>query len=179
MCDYTRIPCSVSTWKTFIAGYDVQWDALGGSSHKWMIKMSNKTVIDGEGLVLGRLSSMVAKRLLNGEFIELVNAEKIVVSGAKKMIIDKEKEFLNVGGFTRGPIHHRQPHRIVRKTIRGMLPHRKAHGREAFRRLKVHIGVPEEYEASEKETFEKIHANKLSKRYVTIGEIAENIGWKK
>ena len=141
--------------------------------------MSNKTVIDGEGLILGRLSSMVAKRLLNGEFIELVNAEKIVVSGAKKMIIEREKEFLGVGGHEKGPVHYRQPHRIVRKTIRGMLPHRKAHGREAFRRLKVHIGVPEEFEAAEKETIEKIQARILGKRYVTIGEIAENIGWKK
>ena len=144
-----------------------------------MIKMSNKTVIDGEGLVLGRLSSMIAKRLLSGEHIELVNAEKIVVSGKKKMIIDREKEFLNVGGHEKGPVHYRQPHRIVRKTIRGMLPHRKAHGREAFRRLKVHIGVPEEFEAAEKETIEKIQASILGKRYVTIGEIAENIGWKK
>ncbi len=141
--------------------------------------MSNKTVIDGEGLILGRLSSMVAKRLLSGEHIELVNAEKIVVSGAKKMIIAREKEFLNVGGHEKGPVHYRQPHRIVRKTIRGMLPHRKAHGREAFRRLKVYIGVPEEHEAAEKETFEKIQASRLSKRYLTIGEIAENIGWKK
>ena len=141
--------------------------------------MSNKTVIDGEGLILGRLSSMVAKRLLNGEFIELVNAEKIVVSGAKKMIINREKEFLGVGGHEKGPVHYRQPHRIVRKTIRGMLLHRKAHGREAFRRLKVHIGVPEEFEAAEKETIEKIQARILGKRYVTIGEIAENIGWKK
>ncbi len=141
--------------------------------------MSNKTVIDGEGLILGRLSSMVAKRLLAGEQIELVNAEKIVVSGAKKMIIEREKEFLGVGGHETGPVHYRQPHRIVRKTIRGMLPHRKAHGREAFRRLKVHIGVPEEFEAAEKETIEKIHARILGKRYVTIGEIAENIGWKK
>jgi large subunit ribosomal protein L13 len=141
--------------------------------------MSKKTVIDGEGLILGRLSSMVAKRLLAGEQIELVNAEKIVVSGAKKMIIDREKEFLGVGGHEKGPVHYRQPHRIVRKTIRGMLPHRKAHGREAFRRLKVHIGVPEEFEAAEKETIEKIQARILGKRYVTIGEIAENIGWKK
>jgi large subunit ribosomal protein L13 len=141
--------------------------------------MSKNTVIDGEGLVLGRLSSMVAKRLLAGESIDLVNAEKIVVSGKKKMIINKEKEFLNVGGHEKGPVHYRQPHRIVRQTIRGMLPHRKAHGREAFRRLKVYIGVPEEFETAEKETIDKIHSSKLSKRFVTIGEIAENIGWKK
>jgi large subunit ribosomal protein L13 len=141
--------------------------------------MSTKTVIDGEVLRLGMMASVVAKSLLSGESIDIVNAEKIVVSGKKKMIINREKEFLNVGGFERGPVHYRQPHRIVRQTIRGMLPHRKAHGREAFRRLKVYIGVPEEFEAAEKETFDKIHSSNLSKRFVTIGEIAENIGWKK
>ncbi len=143
------------------------------------LKMGKKTVIDGENLVLGRLSSRIAKRLLTGEQIDLVNAEKIVVSGKKKMIIKKRKEFLNTGGFQRGPIHYRQPHRIVKRTIRGMLPHRKAHGREAFGRLKVHIGVPEEFEEAEKETFRKIRSENLGRRYVTMGEIAESIGWRK
>ncbi len=141
--------------------------------------MSTRTVIDGDGLILGRMSSMIAKRLLAGETIDLVNAEKIVVSGNKQAIIAQEKEFLNVGGFEKGPVHYRQPHRIVRKTIRGMLPYRKAHGRDAFKRLKVHIGVPDEFEGAELEKMEKYHSSNLNRRFVTIGEIAENIGWKK
>jgi large subunit ribosomal protein L13 len=144
-----------------------------------MENMSTRTVIDGEGLILGRMASVVAKRLLAGEFIDIVNSEKIVISGDKQMIIIKEKEFLNVGGHEKGPVHYRQPHRIVRKTIRGMLPHRKAHGREAFRRLKVYIGVPEDFEGTELEKMEKYHSSNLNRRFVTIGEIAENIGWKK
>ena len=95
------------------------------------------------------------------------------------MIINKEKEFLNVGGHERGPVHYRQPHRIVRRTIRGMLPYRKAHGRDAFKRLKVHIGIPEEFREADFEKMEKYHSKKLNRRFVTIGEIAENIGWKK
>ena len=141
--------------------------------------MSTKTVIDGDGLILGRMSSAVAKRLLAGEAIDIVNAEKIVVSGKKQMVIEKEKEFLNVGGFEKGPVHYRQPHRIVRMTIRGMLPYRKSHGRDAFKRLKVHIGVPEELSGAELEKMEKYHSSNLNRRFVTIGEIAENIGWKK
>ena len=141
--------------------------------------MSTRTVIDGDGLILGRMSSIVAKRLLKGETIDIVNAEKMVVSGKKKMVINKEKEFLNVGGHEKGPVHFRQPHRIVKRTIRGMLPHRKAHGREAFKRLKVHIGVPDEFEGAELEKMEKYHSSNLNRRFVTIGEIAENIGWKK
>ena len=141
--------------------------------------MSIKTIIDGDGLILGRMASVVAKRLLTGEIIDIVNAEKIVVSGKKHMIINNEKEFLNVGGFGKGPIHYRQPHRIVRRTIRGMLPHRKAHGRAAFSRLRVHIGVPEKFEGTDMEKMDKYHSSKLYRRYVTVGEIAENIVWKK
>jgi large subunit ribosomal protein L13 len=141
--------------------------------------MSTKTVIDGDGLILGRMASIIAKRLLAGEAINIVNAEKIVVSGNEQTIIAKEKEFLNVGGRGKGPTHFRQPHRIVRRTIRGMLPHRKSHGRAAYKRLKVYIGLPEEFEEADLEKMEKYHSSKLNRRFVTIGEIAENIGWKK
>jgi len=141
--------------------------------------MSGRTVIDGDGLILGRLASTVAKRLLAGETIDIVNAEKIVVSGKRKMIVEKEKEFLGVGGFGKGPIHYRQPHRMVRRTIRGMLPHRKSHGRDAYSRLKVYIGVPRELEAAEKESILEVNSSNLSRRFVTVGEIAEAIGWKK
>jgi len=133
-----------------------------------MKKMSERTVIDGDSLILGRLASMVAKRLLAGEAIDIV-----------KMIIDTEKEFLNVGGHGKGPIHYRQPHRMVRRTIRGMLPHRKSHGRDAYRRLRVHIGVPRELEAAEKQSIPEVHSSNLNRRFVTVGEIAEAIGWKK
>jgi large subunit ribosomal protein L13 len=144
-----------------------------------MKNMSTKTIIDGEGLILGRMASIVAKRLLAGETIDIVNAEKIIVSGDKQAIIAKEKEFLGVGGNEKGPVHYRQPHRIVRKTIRGMLPYRKANGRDAFKKLKVHIGVPDEFEGAELEKMEQYHSDNLNHRFVTIGEIAENIGWKK
>jgi len=144
-----------------------------------MKNMSTRTVIDGDGLILGRMASIIAKRLLTGETIDIVNAENIVVSGKKKMVINTEKEFLEVGGHGKGPIHYRQPHRIVKRVIRGMLPHRKSHGRDAFSRLKVHIGVPDEFEGADLEKMEKYHSSKLNRRFVTVGEIAENIGWKK
>ena len=140
--------------------------------------MNDRTVIDADGLILGRMASIVAKRLLKGEIIDIVNAEKTVVSGKRLFHINKRKEFLNVGGRTRGPVHWRQPHRIVRRTIRGMLPYRKRKGRDAFRNLKVHIGVPDEFESSEFDTISEADYRRLRNRYVTVGEIAKNIGWK-
>ena len=136
-------------------------------------------VVDADGLILGRMASIVAKRLLEGERIEIVNAESAVISGKRLKVIKDWKEFLEVGGRGRGPIHWRRPNTIVRRTIRGMIPHRKARGREAFRRLRVHIGVPEELASVEKESIPEAHVSKLGNRYVTVGEIAENIGWKR
>lgn len=138
-----------------------------------------RAVVDAEALILGRMASTVAKRLLEGERIEIVNSEGAVVSGKRLKVIKEWKAFLIVGGRGRGPIHWRKPNMIVRRTIRGMLPYRKARGMEAFRRLRVHIGVPEELVDVEKESIPEAHANRLGGRYVTVGEIAANIGWKK
>ncbi|MGD2142382.1 MAG: 50S ribosomal protein L13 [Candidatus Bathyarchaeota archaeon] len=138
----------------------------------------NLAVINAEGLILGRMASIVAKRLLKGERIEIVNAEGAVVSGKRRMVIKERKEFLNVGGPTKGPFHYRKPNAIVRRTIRGMLPHRKSRGRNAYGRLKVHIGVPRELEGLKKESLEGARVERLKGRYVTVAEIAKNVGWK-
>lgn len=44
--------------------------------------MPEVTVIDGKGHLLGRLTSIVAKQLLNGKKIVVVRAEEIVISGS-------------------------------------------------------------------------------------------------
>ncbi|MHB8605591.1 MAG: 50S ribosomal protein L13, partial [Thermoplasmatota archaeon] len=38
--------------------------------------MTKTTIIDADGLIIGRLGTRVAKRLLAGEEIHIVNAEK-------------------------------------------------------------------------------------------------------
>jgi large subunit ribosomal protein L13 len=139
--------------------------------------MSAKVVIDADGLILGRMASLIAKRLLDGEKIELVNAEKVVVSGDRVRITDEWKEFLTVGGFGKGPTHLRRPNDIVRRTVRGMLPYRIPKGKKAYGNLKVHIGVPEEFEKIEKQSLPEVHSSKLNRHFVTIGELAKSIGW--
>lgn len=141
--------------------------------------MSTRTVIDADGLVLGRMASVVAKRLLAGETIVLVNAQNVVISGNKVNLVKEWKEFIKVGGFGKGPVHHRRPHDIVRRTVRGMLPYRIPKGDAAYKRLHVHIGVPDELEKAEKVSLPECHSNKLNHRFVTVGQLAESIGWNK
>ena len=135
------------------------------------------TVINADGLILGRMASIIAKRLLNGEEIAVVNAEKAVLSGKKKSKVVEAKEFLEVGHPRMGPFHYRRPDRILRRTVRGMLPYKQPKGKNAYKRLKVFIGLPEELKNQKIETISDAQAEKLTCPYFTLGELAKEIGW--
>ena len=130
-------------------------------------------VIDATGLILGRMASVVAKRLLLGEEITIVNAEKAVIVGNKEEILERYREKRERGHKYKGPFFPKMPHLIVKRTIRGMLPWKTKRGREAFKRLKVHIGVPEDLKeiAEILETEISLAVNDSLRRLLEISEI--------
>ena len=138
---------------------------------------NNTIIIDAKGLILGRLASVVAKRLLQGESVIVLNAEKAAISGKRLQIVKEAKSFLEVGHPRKGPFHQRRPDRIVRRTIRGMLPRRKPKGMAAFKRLRVYLGAPAEFENKEIQTILEASADKLKSPYITVGDLAKEIGW--
>jgi large subunit ribosomal protein L13 len=143
-------------------------------------KADDRIIIDASNLILGRMASITAKRILNGETIVILNAEKTLVSGKKQSKIIELKESLRLGGPGNpkyGPIHYRRPDRILRNTVRGMLTSHRARGKEAYRRLRVYIGVPEEYKDKPRATLNDAAA-KSRVSYTTLGELTKEIGWK-
>ena len=105
-------------------------------------------IIDGTDAVMGRLASYVAKQALQGEEVTVVNCDKVLISGNKKMI---KEDFLKrrsrVGSSQKGPKHHKSSEKIVKRTIRGMLPdHREGRGRIAWKKIMCYNGVPKEFE---------------------------------
>jgi large subunit ribosomal protein L13 len=62
--------------------------------------------------------------------------------------------------------------------VRGMVPKRKTSGIEAFKRLRVYIGIPEEMKNIKVESFIDSKITKPASYYITIGEVAKQIGWK-
>ncbi len=142
-------------------------------------RVDKPTIIDATNAVLGRLAAVVAKRLLLGERIEIVNAEKAVVIGNKDDILARYLAKKQRGDRYKGPFFPKMPHLIVKRTIRGMLPWKKARGKEAFKRLKVHIGVPKELEGRDFEVIEEAAlANRGTSRFITVEEIARYLGWR-
>ena len=109
-------------------------------------------IIDGKNAILGRLASYVAKESLKGEEIVILNCEQVIITGSKRNIKEKfEERRRRVGSSQKGPKHSKNAEKIVKRTIRGMLPdHRKGRGRVAFKRIKCYVGVPKEFQESKK-----------------------------
>jgi large subunit ribosomal protein L13 len=138
-------------------------------------------VVDGAGCIAGRLCSNVSKLILKGNRVTIVNAEKAMLSGDRYKTIQLYKEHLEINSATNpihGPFHPRRPDRILTKMVRGMVPKRKASGIEAFKRLRVYIGIPDQLKDSKMEFFEDSKITKPASYYITIGEVAKEIGWK-
>ena len=134
------------------------------------------TIIDAEGAVLGRLCTVVAKRLLNGEEIAIIHSEKAIVTGKKDMIKAHYKHEREVGTYRKGPFYPRMPDRILKRTVRGMIPYQEPHGRTAYKRLKCYIGVPKEFQGK---PFEKITvAEKHPADFMTLQEVSQFLGAK-
>jgi large subunit ribosomal protein L13 len=136
-------------------------------------------VIDASGLVIGRLSTHVAKKLLNDKELEvaIVNSESAIVSGNKKMVIERYKKKRELNHPRKGPYFPRLPDRILKRTIRGMLPYQQPKGREALKRVKVYIGTPKELEGQKTTTVESARNEDLE-QFVELKEICKVLGAK-
>ncbi len=141
------------------------------------ITQNSINIVNAEGLIMGRMASKVAKLLLNGNKVVIINAEKTIISGKKKNKVSEAMEFLEVGSPKRGPFHYRRPDKMLKKTVRGMLPHRQPKGRTAYKKLKVFLGIPKEFEEKQMITLKDANASKLTGPYLTLGELAKEIGW--
>lgn len=137
------------------------------------------TVIDANNLILGRMASIVAGRILNGEEINIINAEKAIISGRKDTTFNRYRTYVDRGSREFGPRFPRRPDQIIARTIRGMIPHTKATGRDAYNRLRVYIGVPPELSKEQAGTLNEASIMRLSTaNYTVLGDLSKRLGSK-
>lgn len=136
-------------------------------------------LIDGQGLVVGRLATIVAMRLRGkhkptytphvdcGDNIIIVNAEKVVLTGRKV----QQKVYYHHTGYP-GGIKERTagfilggkfPQRVVEKAIQRMLP-RGPLGRQQLSNLRVYAGPSHPHEAQQPEPLEIAALNRKNIR---------------
>ena len=145
--------------------------------------MSDKNIqiYDAENMVVGRLGSKVAKAALLGKQVVIVNCEKAIITGDRRTVIEAFKEKHNIRTSynpRKGPFHERRPDKMIRKMIRGMLPWPTPRGKDAYKRIACYIGVPDEYEETEKIVLEKSKYRSLSGHYITVQDLSHELGWR-
>lgn len=134
-------------------------------------------LIDANNLIVGRLGTFVAKRALLGERIDIINCEKAVISGRKEQVFAKYKQRQDMGTPKKGPFIQRRPHLFVKRIIKGMFPMEKTRGGEALKRVKCHIGVPEQFKGKAAETIPSANADKLpTLKRVSVGDVCKFLG---
>jgi large subunit ribosomal protein L13 len=133
----------------------------GEVTHAWRL-------VDAEGQTLGRLATQIATWLRGkhlptfaehmdlGDFVVVVNAGSIHVTGNKAQQRLYYRHSTYPGGLKSvalGELLARHPERVIKHTVRGMLPH-NALGRKMLRKLKVYAG-PEHPHAAQFRAYER------------------------
>jgi large subunit ribosomal protein L13 len=136
-------------------------------------------MIDAEGLVVGRLASIIAMRLRGkhkptytphvdcGDNVIVVNAEKVVLTGRKL----QQKVYHHHTGFiggikertARSILEGRFPERVLEKAVQRMLP-RGPLGRVQFGNLRVYKGPDHPHAAQTPEPLDIGSMNRKNKR---------------
>jgi large subunit ribosomal protein L13 len=136
-------------------------------------------VIDGTGLVVGRLATIVAMRLRgkhkasytphvdDGDNVIIINAEKVVLTGRKV----QQKVYRHHTGYIGGIkertakfiLEGKFPERIVEKAVERMLP-RGPLGRRQLGNLRVYKGPEHPHAAQQPETLDVAAMNRKNTR---------------
>lgn len=124
--------------------------------------------------MLGRVASYIAKKALKGEEVRVVNSKKAIITGNKEEIIRKYKKERDIGDPHQGPFFPRRPDKILKRTVRGMLPMDKEKGRKAFKRVKTYLSVPEMFE-EKGEKFKKKKEDLEYPKYISLEELSKHI----
>ncbi len=121
-------------------------------------------VIDADGLVVGRLASIIAMRLRgkhkpsftphmdDGDHVIVINADKVVFTGRKR----EQKVYYHYTGFQGGikertarfVLEGRFPERVVEKAVQRMLPEGPL-ARKQLGNLRVYAGSTHPHEAQQ------------------------------
>ena len=136
-------------------------------------------VIDADGLVLGRLASVIATRLRGkhkptftphidcGDNVIVVNAEKVKLTGNKRA--DKTYHWHTgyPGGIKRRTagaiLDGSHPERVVEKAVERMISRNKL-GRQQMKKLHVYAGAEHPHEAQQPESLDVAAMNPKNKR---------------
>jgi large subunit ribosomal protein L13 len=134
--------------------------------------MEDNIVIDADKAVLGRVAALAAKSALQGKNVAVVNCDNAIISGTQEAILANYiKRFQRGKRRQKGPYYTRTPFRLMKRTIRGMLPFKQQRGKIAFTKIKCYNDVPAEFQSTK-----KIQMSSNINKFLTLKRLFELIG---
>ena len=138
-----------------------------------MAEFDADVVVDARDCIMGRVASEVAQRALDGERVAVINAESAVITGTEEETMSTYRTRAELGSDS-GPYYPKRPDRLFKRSIRGMVPHEKERGREAFDRVRVYVGNPFDEDG---DVLDGTSLDRLSNiKFTSLGDISENLG---
>jgi len=134
--------------------------------------MEDQIIIDAENAVLGRVAALAAKSALQGKKVSVVNCANAIISGTQEAILANYiKRFRRGKRRQKGPYYTRIPFRLMKRTIRGMLPFKQQRGVLAVKKIKCYDDVPAEFQS-----VKKIQMPSDINKFLTLKRLFELIG---
>ncbi len=136
--------------------------------------------LDATDAIVGRLCSYAAKQALLGNKVNILNAEKAIMTGSMEYNFERyHHRIKETGQYQYGPFIPRISDRFVKRLIRGMLPHKRQRGAEAYKRIMCYLGIPTEFKDKKLVKYTPSDKSRLSAvKYVTIQELVKKLGGK-
>lgn len=139
-----------------------------------MAEKEKTFVIEGKNAVLGRIAAFAAKKALQGYDVAICNCDDVIIVGNPKSIVEHYHVRLGRGGHSQKGIYFpRTTERIMKRTVRGMLPRDKKRGRDAWARVKCYTDTPKEFEEKNKLVIAK---KELLRNFITLKELSKLLG---
>ena len=136
-------------------------------------------IIDANNMVLGRLASSVAKRALLGEKIDIVNSREAVIIGDKRVILERYLQKKARGNPHHGPFFPLREDRIIRRTIRNMVPHRHYKGKNALKNIRCFLGTPDNVKKDDIVKIENAMLKSTTLKYMKLKDLVNLLNNKK
>lgn len=138
------------------------------------MNQEERTMVDAEDQVVGRLASEVAKIVNQGQDVTVINANRALISGRKEEVVSKYRKRKKIGNKYKGPFYPNNAAGILKRTISGMLSDNKSQTGS----LRIENGEREEsgqdfirFEDAEKSNLKK-------KKYIYLEELASDLSKK-
>ncbi|GJN23271.1 hypothetical protein PR202_gb10906 [Eleusine coracana subsp. coracana] len=146
---------------------------------------ARRIVVDARHHMLGRLASIIAKELLNGQKVVVVRCEEICMSGGlvrqKMKYLRFLRKRMNTKPVSRAhPLPRPRQDPLAHHPRVCMIPHKTKRGEAALARLKTYEGVPPPYDRTKRMVIPdalKVLRLQPGHKYCLLGELSKEVGW--